>query len=382
MVPRAIRAVGIGLVYLAAGAPALIGVAFVARYGFVTSDTATDGAATAFLFGMVAAGAFTAPAIAIAVKNRGRKAAAFAWWVLAVLAIAANWTHTLSAIAHRGAGQEASNAKISSNTAADRGTLARLERELRKLPAFTPTNTEAVTAAREAADRAQRSRIAECGPNNETRGNRCREREGEERAKLDALTKAIENKASTDRAASLEAEAAAVRQRLADAPPAPAGNALGRALGRFLPVSAAAAATFQQAFVSAIVELLIAAVLALPELLRSSRRPLHAGSPIRHAHFRTMQPRQWPQMPRYCRLSPWAPQRLPCPDLSRHVQTAPFGPLRRLRDARLSYGSTARDRPQASRDLPRPAHAGRQREPRRLGRYLRWLPCLAGREWR
>jgi hypothetical protein len=42
-------------------------------------------------------------------------------------------------------------------------------------------------------------------------------------------------------------------------------------LGRFLPVSAAAAATMQQAFVSAIVELLIAAVLALPELLRSKR---------------------------------------------------------------------------------------------------------------
>lgn len=55
------------------------------------------------------------------------------------------------------------------------------------------------------------------------------------------------------------------------------GNALGEALGRLLPwLSAASAATFQQGLVSAIAELLIAAGLALPELLRrelSTARP-------------------------------------------------------------------------------------------------------------
>ena len=63
MVSRAIKAAAVGLAYVVAGIPALIGIAFVARYAFVTSDTSTDGAATAFLFGMVAAGAFTGPVL-------------------------------------------------------------------------------------------------------------------------------------------------------------------------------------------------------------------------------------------------------------------------------------------------------------------------------
>jgi hypothetical protein len=276
MASRAIRAVGTTLAYIVAGIPALIGIAFVARFAFVTSDTPTDGTATAFLFSMVAAGAFGGPAIAVALKNRGRKTAAAIWWALAVLAIVANWTHTLSAIEHRSAGLEANSAKITTDTATDRKTLARLERELAALPAFTPTTVEAVAAARSAAELAQRNRIAECGASNEARGNRCREREGDERAKQDALTKALANKATTDHANGLEASAAVLRKRLADMPPAPPDNVLGRTIGRLLPVSAAAAATLQQAYVSAIVELLIAAVLALPELLRTpqSREPV------------------------------------------------------------------------------------------------------------
>jgi hypothetical protein len=197
MVSRAIRAAAVGLAYIVAGIPALIGIAFVARYAFVTSDTPADGAATAFLFGMVAAGAFAGPAIAVAVRNRGCKTAALVWWVLASLAIVANWTHTLSAIAHRGAGLDANSAKITNDVATDRTTLARLERELGALPPFTPTTAEAVAAARSAAEIAQRNRVAECGPNNETRGNRCWARESDERAKQDALTKALENKATT-----------------------------------------------------------------------------------------------------------------------------------------------------------------------------------------
>jgi hypothetical protein len=275
-VSRAIRAAAVGLAYIVAGIPALIGIAFVARYAFITSDTPADGAATAFLFAMVAAGAFAGPAIAVAVKNKGRKTAALMWWVLTSLAIVANWTHTLSAIAHRGAGLDARSTKITTDTATDRKTLSRLERELAELPGFTPTTAEAVAAARSAAELAQRNRIVECGSNNETRGKRCWDRENDERAKQDALTRAFENKATTDRASELEATATAVRKRLADTPPAAPQNAPGRMLGRFLPVSASAAATLQQAFVSAIVELLVAAVLALPGLLRAPQRREHA----------------------------------------------------------------------------------------------------------
>src|SRR5262249_38093716 len=78
-------------------------------------------------------------------------------------------------------------------------------------------------------------------------------------------------KAATDRASQLGTEAAGLRKSLAAAPLAPSNNALSNALGRVLSIPALTAATIQQGFVSAIVELLIAAVLALPELLRSSR---------------------------------------------------------------------------------------------------------------
>jgi hypothetical protein len=56
---RATRILGTALVSIGGGIPAAI--------AYVTSDTSTDGAATAFLFAMVASGAFLGPAIAIAV---------------------------------------------------------------------------------------------------------------------------------------------------------------------------------------------------------------------------------------------------------------------------------------------------------------------------
>ena len=176
----------------------------------------------------------------------------------------------LGAIAQRGAGIEARGAKITADTDEDRRALARLERELGAMR-FTATTAEAVAAVKSAAELAERNRRAECGPNNETRRERCRARELEEQAKRDALAKAVSDKVATDRATQLAAEAAGLRKGLAVAPIAPSSNALSNALGRVLSIPALTAATIQQGFVSAIVELLIAAVLALPELLRSSR---------------------------------------------------------------------------------------------------------------
>src|SRR5262245_6099253 len=256
---RATRVLGTALAYIGAGIPAAIGIAFVARFAFVTSDTPTDGAATAFLFAMVASGAFLGPAIAIAVGNRGHKAAAGLSWLLALLAIVANWTHTLGAIAQRGAGIEARGAKITADTDEDSTALARLERELGPMR-FSATTAEAVAAARSAAELAERNRKAECGPNNETRGERCRARELEEQAKRDMLAKVVSEKAAADRASQLATEAAGIRKSLADAPVALSSNALSNVLGRVLSIPALTAATIQQGFVSAIVELLIAAV--------------------------------------------------------------------------------------------------------------------------
>jgi hypothetical protein len=94
-----------------------------------------------------------------------------------------------------------------------------------------------------------------------------------------ALVTATADKAATDRAAQLDTAAATIRAKLQDMKPAKETNSLGEALGRLLPwLSAATAATFQQGLVSAIAELLIAAALALPELLRA-RPPVAQREP-------------------------------------------------------------------------------------------------------
>jgi hypothetical protein len=64
-----------------------------------------------------------------------------------------------------------------------------------------------------------------------------------------------------------------IKVRLAKAPPVKEMSA-GKTLGSLLSLSAVSAATFQQRLFSAIVELAIAASLALPELLRPRRAPL------------------------------------------------------------------------------------------------------------
>jgi hypothetical protein len=142
--------------------------------------------------------------------------------------------------------------------------------------AFTPASTEAVTAAQTAAKTAERTRAAECGNGEpKQRGKFCREREADERAAADKLVAVLANKAATDKAAKLDREAAEISARLSKTPAVKNSNALGEALGRLLPwLPAASAATFQQGLVSAVAELLIAAALALPELLH---KPTHAA---------------------------------------------------------------------------------------------------------
>jgi hypothetical protein len=265
------------LAYIVAGIPAAIGIAFVARYAFVTSDAAIDGLATAFLFAMVAAGAFLGPALCVAVAGNSKRLAAVVLGVLTALAILTNWTHTLGAIAHRSAGTEAEAAKAVEARKDDRAELARMLDARKALPAYTPATADDVAAARAAVEAAEASRKAECG----RRGPFCRARETAEQGKRDALSAILARKAATDRAAKLDSDAATIRKRLASAPAVREANPLGEALARLLPwLPAASAATIQQAVVSAIAELLIAAGLALPELLRRNG-PGDAGNGIR-----------------------------------------------------------------------------------------------------
>ena len=282
------------LAYVLAGIPAAIGIAFVARYAYVTSDTVVDGVANAFLFGMIAAGAFGGPACAIAVGQNGRKVAAFALGILASLAMLANWSHTLGAIAHRGAGTEAQSAKAKAEEKDARAELARITIE-RAAMTFTPATTEVVAAAQAAVTSAESIRLRECGNGDlKQRGPNCRQRETEEQARRDTLAAILVAKVATDRAQQLDSDAAAIREKLAKTEPTKETNGLGAALGRLLPVSAVTAATLQQGLVSAIAELLIAAALALPELLRArpavARREPQAGD-VEPASEATKRPR-------------------------------------------------------------------------------------------
>ena len=263
------------LAYVLAGIPAAIGVAMVARYGYTSSDPEYAATSAAF-FGLAAAGAFGLPAYALAVSHKGNRAAAAVLGVLALFAIAGNWLNTLSALADRGARLEASVGKTKDNTADDRAELKRLQGELAKLGTFTPTDAAAVTAAKRAADAATTAKERECaGGEAKQRGKLCRDREADEKTAADKLTTAMTAKAATDRAAKIETDMGPVRTRLSAAPAAPKTNAFGETLGRWLSLPAASAVSLQQGLLALIVELLIAAVLAAPELLRSS---VHSAS--------------------------------------------------------------------------------------------------------
>ena len=93
-----------------------------------------------------------------------------------------------------------------------------------------------MTAARAAVTAAEQARVAEC----EKRGPRCREREKEEEGKRDSLAAVLTNKVLTVRAAELDADAKAIRARIAKAPPVQHANPLGASLEMLIGAGAAA----------------------------------------------------------------------------------------------------------------------------------------------
>jgi hypothetical protein len=158
---------------------------------------------------------------------------------------------------------QAQRSRAKDDTAADRVELARIAREQAALGALTPATAEAVNAARAAVAVAEQVRIAEC----DKRGPKCRERETEEQVKRDSLVAVLANKAATDKAAKLESAAAAVRARLARAPPVQSANPLGAALEQLIGATAAAVTAWQQAIVAAVFELCLVGVMVIYELL-------------------------------------------------------------------------------------------------------------------
>jgi hypothetical protein len=150
--------------------------------------------------------------------------------LLGFVAVAYSLTAELSLMATTRGDAAAERTKASDATKDDRAELVRLIAE-RSAMTFTAATAETVTAARESVAAAERTRTAECGK----RGPQCRAREADEAAARAALAKAISDKAATDRAAKVDADAAVVQSRLAKAPPvAAAADPAAAALASYL----------------------------------------------------------------------------------------------------------------------------------------------------
>src|SRR5262249_45492934 len=168
----------------------------------------------------------------------------------------------------------AERAKVAEAHKDGRAVLARIEAERAEVRVAS-TTADAVQATREAVAAAERARAAEC----DQRGKFCRQRESEEQAKRDVLAQVLANYAATEKAAMLDKQAVALRERLERLPPVSSPNPLADNLGRILSLPAETAATAQQAAMVIVVELLIAFSLIAWELLTPVREPITGAAP-------------------------------------------------------------------------------------------------------
>ena len=254
----------------------------VARYGFLTSDTAIDGVIWATAFGIVALVALGGPALAILLGRLGAGWGTAAW-LIAIGAFAINCSNSLGAISGRSDKTIAERTKTVSAAKDDRAELRRLEAERAAMSSFAPTTLDAAQASQSAVQAAERARAAECGNGDERqRGRNCRAYEATEQAKRDALARVLADKAATDRAAKLESTAAALKAKIEKAPAVQDVNPQSAALARIFRIEdAATASSMQQMAMVTFVELAIAFMLAASEkLLQRTELPKPAREEI------------------------------------------------------------------------------------------------------
>jgi hypothetical protein len=207
--------------------------ALAAVYGYTTANSEAVGVLRALGWGVTAFVGGCCPAWVFAhLDNKAYARAVFTGLVGAVCATV-TVGGSIAGISGTGDKYAAERAKIVASTKDDREELARITRE-REAMTFTPATAEVVTAAREAVASAERLRVAECGADNERRGPSCRRRGTDEQARREALSVVAAHKATSDRAAALEANAATIRARIDKAQAVQSSNPGAAAISRLL----------------------------------------------------------------------------------------------------------------------------------------------------
>jgi hypothetical protein len=240
-----------------------VSISLAARYGYKGADTLADGLISAVVFGAIALCAFLFDAAAVRLWFLGHRIGSAIIGLIAAAALIVTFTNSLGAIAGRADTTLAQRARVVDARADDRREQARLEKALADLGVFTPTDEEAVRAAKRAADTATANRTVEC----DKRGPNCRARELDEQTAASHLATITAAKATTDRARQLEAEIGTVRARLNSGEPIGAPNPLGNALALLFGHAASVLTAWQQAIVAAVFELCLVGVMVIYELL-------------------------------------------------------------------------------------------------------------------
>jgi hypothetical protein len=240
-----------------------VSISLAARYGYKGADTLVDGLISAVVFGAIALCAFLFDAAAVRLWFLGHRIGSAIIGLIAAAALIVTFTNSLGAIAGRADTTLAQRTRVADARADDRREQARLEKALADLGGFTPTDEEAVRAARRAADTATAKRTVEC----DKRGPNCRAREFDEQTAASHLATVTAAKATTDRARQLETEIRFVRARLEAREPIGAANPLGNALALLFGHAASVLTAWQQAIVAAVFELCLVGVMVIYELL-------------------------------------------------------------------------------------------------------------------
>ena len=245
-----------------------ISIALAARYGYKGADTEVDGVISAVVFGSIALCAFIFDAAAVRLWFMGHRLGAIVIGAIAALALVVTFTNSLGAIAGRADMTLAERTKAADARKDDRAEMKRLQTALAAIGKYTPTDEAAVAAAKRFADTATNNRTAEC----DKRGPLCKQRELDEAGAATTLATTTAAKATSDRAANLEADIRAVRKRLDGVEAVTNPNPLGTALELMLGAGAAALTAWQQAIVAAVFELCLVGVMVIFELLGQGQK--------------------------------------------------------------------------------------------------------------